>query len=169
MKIRLFLVLLFLILSQKNSFASSSYVLPYPGHMPGNKLYILDQAVDTVHNLFSFGNISQFKYRLSLSDRYLVEAKTLFEYKQYKLAMNALLKSDENFVKAYPFLKKAQKQGVNISEKEKLFQEASAKHRETLLELIPKVPREFFWEDENSKPLKLKIHEKIKNSIKLHS
>lgn len=168
MKIRFFLVLFFLILSQKYSFASSSYVLPYPGHMPGNKLYIVDQAIDKVQHFLSFGNISQFKQHLAVSDRYLVEAKTLFEYKQYKLAMTSLQKSDENFVKLYPLLKKSQKQGVNTEDKEKLLTEASVRHREVLIELLLKTPSEFTWEDERSQPVKLQIHKKINNSIKLH-
>jgi hypothetical protein len=169
MKIRFFLALFFLILSQTHCFASSSYVLPYPGYMPGNKLYILDHGFDKIQNVLSFGSISQFKRSLALSDKNLVEAKTLFEYGQYKLAINALRESDLHYIKIYPLLKKAQKKGVDISEKEKLLKEASAKHKEILLELRTKVPSEFMWEDEESTPLKLEIHKKIIKSITLRS
>ena len=69
-------------------FAESQYVLPYPSAMPGSFLYKLNLVQEEILRYWYFGDFGQFKYNLGLSDKYLVEAKTLFEYKQYLLAIS---------------------------------------------------------------------------------
>ena len=71
--------LLFLILATSFSFAESDYVLPYPSSMPGSKFYQIRLIWDEVKKYWYFGSFGQFEYNLKQSDKYLVEAKTLFE------------------------------------------------------------------------------------------
>ncbi len=77
-----FLLSLFLPLS---SFAQSDYVLPYPSSMPGSIYYKLHLAWESVIEYWNFGDFGQFIYNLKQFNKYVVEAKTLFEYIQYLL------------------------------------------------------------------------------------
>src|SRR3989338_9208325 len=94
--------------------SAAEYILPYPSIMPGNRLYSLLQLKDAFMNFWYFGDMAKVKYNLALSDRYLIEAKTLFEYKQYKLATNSLKKSTEHYVLALLY-----ENDVVVSDKDK--------------------------------------------------
>lgn len=144
---------------------TSSYVLPYPGIMPGNKLYNLNLVVDKIQEYFAFGDFAKFQYNLSESDKYLVEAKTLFEYKQYTLALVALNKSDLYLSHAYSSLVSAKKHGKDISDKNSKLKLASSKHSEVLNSIEGSTPEFFIWEDEKKAPVKLKLNEKLEKSI----
>lgn len=133
--------------------------------MPGNKLYKLSLLIDTLKGYYSFGDFAQFKYNLSESDNSLVEAKTLFEYSQYSLALQALEKSDTYFKKALPNLSRAQKNGKNIADNLRLLSFASDKHTEVLLKLKQEVPKSFLWADEKKTPVRLELWKKIDQSI----
>ncbi|MCL4418206.1 MAG: hypothetical protein M1365_16230 [Actinobacteria bacterium] len=102
----------FIPLSTKAS-AQSSYVLPYPSAMPGSSSYKIHQLYESIIKYWYFGNLGQFKYNLKQSDKYLVEAKTLFEYNQYLLASKALTKSDYYFKNIEPYLLKAKNEIKN--------------------------------------------------------
>lgn len=161
--------LVFLMSSIAASFAStSSYVLPYPGAMPGSKLYSMGLLFDKLKGLYSFGNFAQFKYNLSESDKYLVEAKTLFEYNQFPLAMRALERSDVYFKKVLPNLNRA-KSKKNISEKLELFDQARGKHIEVLEKIKQEVPQVFTWIDEKKPQVVLDIWNKIDQSIAIRT
>src|SRR3989344_5659903 len=103
------LFLIFLFIFAEQCIAESIYVLPYPSSMPGNKLYKVHLFLESLEQYWYFGSFGQFKYSLKESDKYLVEAKTLFDYKQYILANKALQKSDIYFSRTFPFLVKAKK------------------------------------------------------------
>ncbi len=157
-------ILLFFV-SYRPVLAQSTYVLPYPSSMPGNKFYSIHLVWEKVSKYWYIGNLSQFVYNLQLADKYLVEAKTLFEYKQYLYAHMALLKSDFYFENTYPFLTYAQKYGVNTTEKEALFREAGQKHSEILLKIKQEVPKEFVWTPEKEVPMTLFLWEVIDRSL----
>lgn len=146
-------------------FAESSYVLPYPSAMQGSKFYTISLIWDEIRKYWYFGDFGQFKYNLGESDKYLVEAKTLFEYKQYFLGLNALRKSKDYYNKSHPFLLKAHYKGKDTRKNLILFESASAKHIEILLKMKSEVPEEFTWEPEKSPPTKLYLHKEIENSI----
>jgi len=132
----------------------AEYVLPYPSFMPGNKLYNITRAIDKIENYWYFGTIAQTKYHLKLSDKYLVEAKTLFEYKQYLLATDALARSDLEF-KALP--------------KSKIVARAAQKHRQVLESLLLTVPPEFVWTPEKSSAIPLDLYGILSHSITLRT
>lgn len=115
--------------------AETDYVLPYPSYMPGNKLYVVKEVWDKFLGLFMFGNFTKFTFELHLADRKLVEAKTLYEYKQTALAKKALEQYRLHMQVLPVLLKNAQKEGKNISQKEKLLQSALKTHAVILREL----------------------------------
>lgn len=150
----------------KVAFATSSYVLPYPGAMPGNVLHKLHTLQEKISPFWYFGSFSKFSYNLKESDHYLVEAKTLFEYNQYLLAVNALDKSNLYFEKAIISLQDAKQEGKNISEKSLVLKNASEKHQEILTSLFETLPKVVEWRPEKEEPTPLPLHQKIKEAIK---
>lgn len=168
---RILLVFLFLVFFVPQVSARSSYVLPYPGAMPGNKVYKLNLIKEKLEKYFYFGNFSEFSYNLKYSDKYLVEAKTLFEYKQFLLGESALKKSDNYFKNLQLNLDKAKSERKNISQKKEILKEASLKHIEVLNELKKEVPEKFNWQPEKVSPtfinlwtdIEVSISERIKN------
>lgn len=146
-------------------FAESSYVLPYPSAMPGSILYKLNLVQEEFLKYWYFGDFGQFKYNLQESDKYLVEAKTLFDYKQYLLGLNALRKSDSYFERILPSLESASKHHKEISEKSAIFKQASQKHIETLGKMKKNVPESFSWQPEKQNSQDLKLWNTLDNSI----
>ncbi len=143
----------------------AEYVLPYPGYMPGNKLYTISRLIDTLRQPFFFGNISAYKYHLGLSDKYLVEAKTLFEYKQYLLASDALLRSDSEFARVPVYLKLAASEGKDVRAFASMLREAAARHRQVLTGLQSALPEAFEWKPEKSNATDLPIKDMLRQSI----
>jgi len=161
----IFLSFLFLTLFVKEVIAASSYVLPYPGIMPGNKLYKVEKILDWVKKYFLFGDFAQYKYSISLSSKKLVEAKTLFEYKQYVFAISALNESDKEFVEANKYLLQAREHKKDIAEKLREFNSAAQKHDEVLEKVLINVPATYSWSEEKKEPVELFLKEKIERSI----
>jgi hypothetical protein len=104
-----------------------------------------------------------------MSDKYLVEAKTLFEYRQYLLATKALKKSDKHFQKTYLFLKKAEREGKGVGKKEGVLKEATAKHKEVLGRLLSELPSEVNWQEERKAGQNIQIKIMLKEAIKVRN
>jgi len=134
--------------------------------MPGGFAYKMHLVWEKLIQYWYFGSFGQFDFSLKESDKYLVEAKTLFEYNQYLLGYNALIKSNLYFAKIDNFLTSAQNEGKNISEKKALFLQATLKHIEILKKIKNETPSEFRWNPEKSSETKLEIWNLIDNSIK---
>lgn len=167
---KFFYVLLFLLLYSYLSldvvYAESSYVLPYPSYMPGSSFYKVHILFEKLSSYWYFGAYGGFKYSLRLSDKYLVEAKTLLEYKQYLLAHKALKKSDYYFGKISQSLMKTQKKDRNITQKQNLFKEAVLRHIEVLQAIKTQIPDNIVWRPEKENPTIIDLGSAINNSIK---
>ena len=148
-------------------FAESDYVLPYPGIMPGSYYYIFSQSIDYFRNWWSFGNLSQFTYHLSMADKKLVEAKTLFEYRQYLLASKALSSYQNHLKTADFFLKNAKEEGKDTSQKKALFFKAIEKHNDVLEKIKSDTPSVFVWQPERESATTIEIHDMIFKAIAL--
>ena|SRR3990167_7918527 len=159
-------VFLFLIVFTSRVYSESSYVLPYPSAMPGSIFYKPNLIQEELLRFWYFGDFGQFKYNLSQSDKYLVEAKTLFDYKQHLLAYQALQKSNDYFRKLEPAISSAKKSGKNTIDKEKLLKEAAGKHLEELTKLKQNLPATFEWKPEKQHPQTLDLQEAFENYIK---
>jgi len=163
----LILVFLFFLLIAQKTLATSSYVLPYPGLMPGHKLYRIKQVFDQLSRFWAFGNFSRYKYELKLADKKLVEAKVLFEYQQYLLAVGALSESNQHFQKADYYLKKAEREGKDISQKMVNLKAAAEKHKEVLENLREELPEQFLWQPEKKEATELNLESAITKAIKI--
>lgn len=148
-------------------FAQSNYVLPYPSNMPGNFSYKLHLIYENVSKYWYFGDFGRFDYNLKMADKYLVEAKTLFEYKQYLLGYKALKKSDQYFINILPNLVRAGRNGKNTLEKRIILKEASKKHIEVIEQVEKNTPDIFVWQPEKSTPTTLNLEKALNESIHL--
>lgn len=158
--------LLFLVFSSvQTSFAQSDYVLPYPSFMPGNTLYKVHRILEIVEKYWYFGDFGQFAYNLKESDFYLVQAKTLFEYKQYLLGYDGLIQSDAYFSKLSPNLLAAKRDGKNIFQEVLTLHSVAKKHMEVLESIIPGVPQVFYWTPEKGPATTLKLRNEIWHAI----
>lgn len=163
----LLLAFFFLVFFKTSVFAQSNYVLPYPSSMPGNLSYTIHLIYESVSGYWYFGDFGQFDYNLKMTDKYLVEAKTLFEYKQYLLGYKALKKSDQYFINLLPNLVRAEKNGKNILQKKTILKEATNKHIEILRGIANSVPGIFIWEPEKTISTTLEFKKAIDESIQL--
>ena len=163
----LFVLVFFFFFFSKTVFADSRYVLPYPSSMPGSFAYKLHLVYENISKYWYFGDFGQFDYNLKLTDKYLVEAKTLFEYKQYLLGYKALKKSNQYFINILPNLTRAEKNGKTIRNKKIIFTEASDRHIEVLRQIKKGVPDVFVWQPEKSASTTLDLEKTIDESIRL--
>jgi len=161
------LAILFILIFSRTVHADSSYVLPYPSFMPGNPLYKVNLIKDEILKYWYFGSFGQFKYNLKQADKYLVEAKTLFEYKQYLLGSEALKKSDNFFTQTTINLNTARGEGKDIKGNFLILKNAGSKHIEVLSKLGNEVPESFTWSPEKKKPTILQLKKDIDNSIEI--
>jgi len=161
----LLLIFLFLTFFKTSVFAQSNYVLPYPSSMPGSLFYEIHLIYENISKYWYFGDFGQFDYSLKMADKYLVEAKTLFEYKQYLLGYKALKKSDQYFVNIIPSLARAGKDGKNTLQKKTILNEAAQKHIEILDKMQIDNPDVFNWQPEKALPTALDMGGTIRNSI----
>lgn len=159
--------LLFFLFVSSKAIAQSSYVLPYPSNMPGNMSYNIHLIYESISKFWHLGDFGQFSYSLKMSDKYLVEARTLFEYRQYLLGHKALKKSDKYFTDILPNLIKAKKNDKSILQRKSVLNEASKKHIETLDKMRMDTPDTFNWQPEKSAPTALNLKQAINESVRL--
>ena len=147
----------------------AKYVLPYPSYMPGNKLYTISKVWETLESWWYWGAIGQTKYHMMLADKYLVEAKTLFEYKQYMLAINALQKSDEHILQVPKSIILGERQGKDMTQFSSLFTQEQDVHRVVLVALQTELPKTFIWTPEKAIPTTLDINGVLSRAIILRT
>lgn len=162
-----FVFLLSLVFNHSSLIYASEYVLPYPSYMPGNKLYKVTRIIDELKRFWYFGNIARFKYHLGLSDKYLVEAKTLMEYGQYLLGADALQQSDKEFMVLPDYLARAESEGVDVSNLKDNVLQAGAKHESVLVWLSTVVPETFTWAPEKAASTELQLGRMLHSSLDL--
>lgn len=142
----------------------AEYVLPYPSYMPGNTLYKITRITDILKGYWYFGNIAQIRYHLGLSDKYLVEAKTLMEYKQYLLGDDALNRSNKEFSALPAYIEKTKHEYTDISSFQKTIGGAAAAHDAVLQKLETMVPVQFTWTPEKSTATQLFLQKDIEQA-----
>ncbi len=147
-------VLLFLLFAFSSP-AEAGYVLPYPSFMPGHRLYGISRTLDALKAYWYWGELGRFKYHLMLSDKYLVEAKTLFEYGQYLLAVDALTRSTDHM-------------GFLLGEAA-LLKEVKQAHAKILDDLLIRVPNEFTWQPERGVPTYLPLADILRSDRTIHA
>lgn len=147
------------------SVAASPYVLPYPSYMPGNKLYKISRITDSIKGWWSWGTVAQITYTRSLSDKYLVEAKVLFEYGQYLLAVDALDRSDEMFSKLPGFIVTGTREGKNMNNIIQTISAAADEHVEVLTTLRDSLPEKTTWNPEHGEQQSILIAGRLDTAV----
>lgn len=173
MKERILLVLLFTLISiliiNPSSISAfdmaSGYTLPYPPQMPGGIFYKVRVLEERIGEIWNFGSFSKFQYDLALSDRYLVQTKTLIEYQQYLLAKDALIKSNNFFLQTLPQLTKASSEHKDISTERETLRKAAAKHLEVITYLLDQTPETVTWTPEKAKPTTISFSDLFKQAL----
>jgi hypothetical protein len=145
--------------------ATSDYVLPYPGPMPGNRLHSFMVLIDKLQGWWSWGTITQFNYQLAMADKAIVEAKTLAEYKQYLLAMTALDNSNQAFQTLPGQLVKAKIEGKDINKLARTLISAAETHITLLERLRPLLPEMITWTPEKSASTELLLQARLSGAI----
>ena len=169
MKKLLFLFLFFTLYYVHPQIVRADYVLPYPSYMPGNKLYTVSKIFERVESWWYWGAIGQTKYHMMLADKYLVEAKTLFEYKQYVLAIKALQSSNEHISEVPKYITLSERQGKNMTQFTSLFEEEEVVHRTVLGKLQAELPKTFLWTPEKESATTLDIGGLLSRAITLRT
>lgn len=159
-----YLIFTFLVFFLFSEPISAAYSLPYPSYMPGNKLYAVSRLLDAAKGWWSWGTIATLKYNESLGDKYIVEAKTLFEYKQYLLAVDALKRSDARVAVLPALLQKAKDEKKDIAVLEEVIHEELSAHIDALDDLKGRLPSTFVWQPEKSAPTNLPLGQLLDSS-----
>lgn len=147
----------------------AEYVLPYPSYMPGNKLYKVSKFLDVLKKYWSWGTMAQTKYQLALSDKYLVEAKTLFEYRQYLLAASALERSGNAFGTLGGLIAASTKEGKDVTSMVETISEAAKEHDRVLEMMKQTLPDSFTWTPEKEKPTELSLRDMVTKAMELRT
>ncbi len=161
---RLFIVL-FIVVVIIGKVEASDYALPYPSYMPGHKLYNVSYFLDFLKQYWHWGTLASITYRMSLADKNLVEAKTLFEYKQYLLAINALQRSNSNIGFLIPLIVKARGEGKDIRQMVMQITSEMDRHVAILDSVARSVPDTFLWQPEKLPATKLDLSKDIIEAI----
>lgn len=109
---------------------------------------------DEAKRYWYWGSLASYRYYLGQSDKALVEAKTLFEYRQYLLAVHALERSNAALRHVPDSLQGAE------------FIEAMEEHTKIIGKLLGESPKEFIWRAEREKPQMLRIHEELNRALR---
>jgi hypothetical protein len=165
---QIFLLLLFLFfIAVSRVYGYSPYVLPYPSSMPGSMLYTIHRVWEKMMQFWYFGDFGQFTYNLKESDKNLVQAKTLYEYRKNVLGIKSLHESDMFFTKINTNLLQAKHDGKIISTNSTIVKQAAEKHMEVLTAIDQELPPVFIWRSEKSAPIEIPLHRYIENAKKI--
>jgi hypothetical protein len=161
-----FIVFFLLYMISHASLVHAEYVLPYPSYMPGNTLYKISTFLDTLKKYWYFGNIAQLTYHMNMADKKLVEAKTLFEYKQYALALSALGNS-KNHVELLPtLLIRGKRAGIDMKKLTAAVCGEMGEHQKVIQTLKESLPITYTWQEEKKDAIKLSIQDELDHSMK---
>jgi hypothetical protein len=155
---------LLLLLTGSVAFAAD-YNLPVKPILPGHPLYRISRNLDRVRSWFLWGDIAKATYRLTLADKYLAEAKTLFELKQFPFAVDALERSNLEFERIPGFLENDVRDGRDIGAMRDKVKASSRAHVTILDALEPMVPEVYVWTEDDGEPIQLEIREQILLSV----
>ncbi len=142
----------------------ADYILPYPSYMPGNRLYQISRILDVFSQWWYWGNIASVKYRLKLADKYIVEAKTLFEYHQYQLGVEALKRSDMQVSQIVKYLVLAKQENKDIKKMDSTIVDGMNAHITILEKLSKELPETFTWTPEKQESTLLNFSQLFQNA-----
>ena len=123
------------------------------------------RLLDETKRYWYWGTIGNIKYYMMLSDKDLVEAKTLFEYKQYLLALDALDRSNKNIHRLRSLVLLSEREKKDISSLLPIIQEDMFVHESILNTLRNQLPMETLWQPEKQSSVLLQLHQSLDAAI----
>lgn len=120
--------------------------------------------MDEAKRYWYWGNFSSYRYYLGQSDKTLVEAKTLFEYHQYLLGMDALQRSNRAVQQQNIYLLRSEKEDKDVRQARQTVSEAMSEHERILKKLMEELPPEFVWIPEKQTAQVLHIRQELINA-----
>ena len=94
-----------------------------------------------------------------MSDKHLVEAKTLFEYKQYALGVRALEKSNSEVVQISPLLSRLIEEKKSNPEIIENVDEEMRSHVGVLARMFSETPDSIEWTEERQAPRVINLND----------
>lgn len=121
--------------------------------------------MDEAKRCWYWGNLASYRYYLGQSDKTLVEAKTLFEYGQYLLAMQAIRRSGEAIEHANQYFQNAKREQKIGRQQRQELSDAMSEHIRVLSSIRTQTPEEFYWSPEKESSQTLRIHQELDRAI----
>jgi hypothetical protein len=120
-----------------------NYELPYPGILPGNPLYSVKSARDSLMQWMTRDNIKKAQLRLQISDKQVRGAQMLLKDKDYDRAEQILMESEDIFDKALEDALNAKEQGASpTSEFRQKMHDSNLKHKQVISDILKSIPQE---------------------------
>lgn len=119
------------------------YDLPYPGMLPDNPLYMIKAARDRLIGLLINDPLKKAEFDLLNSDKRISAGLFLIEKNKDELAMETISKGHNYFHEAISMIDRVRKEGKNVGLLEDRMKLSLKKHRETLLEALPKMDKKY--------------------------
>ena len=120
--------------------ATSDYVLPYPGILPGHPLYPIKMARDQFLGWLITDPLKKAEYNLLMADKRLNSGYYLIQYGKQKDGIVTISKGEKYFGIALEWAKTAKGKGIDTNPFKDQMIKSSLKHEEILAELIAKGP-----------------------------
>jgi hypothetical protein len=120
--------------------ATSDYVLPYPGILPGHPLYPIKMARDQFLGWLITDPLKKAEYNLLMADKRLNSGYYLIQYGKQKDGIVTISKGEKYFGMALEWTKTAKSKGKDINPFKDTMIRSSLKHEEILTSLIEKGP-----------------------------
>lgn len=119
------------------------YMLPYPGLLPDNPLYVIKAARDNLIGLLITDPKKKAEFDLLQADKRLQAGVFLIQKSQkYELAQQTISKSENYFEEAISKTRQAKNQGLGTSDIEDRLVKAAKKHEDMILSLEKNAPKE---------------------------
>lgn len=118
------------------------YILPYPGLLPDNPLYLIKSARDSIVGFLISSPDKKAEFNLHQADKYLQSAQFLANKDKTKLplALTTLQKGSNNFEIAVRSMQDAKKQKFVVSDVVNRLSLSARKHKEVYQEMQEKFP-----------------------------
>lgn len=121
----------------------SNYELPYPGLLPDSPLYIFKVTRDKIVNFLISDPLKKAEFNLLQADKRLNAGVYLFDKNKIPLAITTISKAENYFHQALASAREARREGLNASDITGKLRASSEKHKEILIILEKKSPKNF--------------------------
>lgn len=139
--------------------------LPTPNTLPGDTLYFLSTAAESIGSALTFGAINKANRQIDLADKRVAEAKALAENNKPDLAEKSAARYEKHLAKALKKAEKAKAKGKNTDDILARITESTLKHQSVLLDVYERVPEKAKAAIEKALQKSARGHEQAMNNV----